>query len=79
MHYKKKVGIEKKGGVHCFSRHSSVTLMITKGCDLRSVQAILRHRDILTTLRYTHLGDAVKREKHSLYLTLRSHPIFCLQ
>jgi integrase/recombinase XerD len=70
LHYKEKSGIQKKGGVHCFSRHSSATLMITKGCDLRSVQAILRHRDIHTTLRYTHLCDAVKREKHSQYLTL---------
>ena len=65
MYYKGKAGIQKKGGVHCFSRHSSATLMISKGCDLRSVQAILRHRDIHTTLRYTHLCDAVKREKHS--------------
>lgn len=70
IYYKKKAGIQKKGGVHCFSRHSSATLMVTKGCDLRSVQAILRHRDIHTTLRYTHLCDAVKREKHSQYLTL---------
>jgi integrase/recombinase XerD len=70
MYYKKKAGIQKKGGVHCFSRHSSATLMVSKGCDLRSVQAILRHRDIHTTLRYTHLCDAVKREKHSQYLTL---------
>ena len=68
--YKRLARIEKKGGVHCFSRHSSATLMITRGCDLRSVQAILRHRDIHTTLRYTHLCDAVKREKHSQYLTL---------
>ena len=70
MHYKEKACIQKKGGVHCFSRHSSATLMIRRGCDLRSVQAILRHHDIHTTLRYTHLCDAVKREKHSQYLTL---------
>jgi integrase/recombinase XerD len=70
LHYKDKAGIQKKGGVHCFSRHSSATLMVSKGCDLRSAQAILRHRDIHTTLRYTHLCDAVKREKHSQYLTL---------
>jgi len=70
MQYKEKAGIQKKGGVHCFSRHSSATLMIKRGCDLRSGQAILRHRDIHTTLRYTHLCDAVKREKHSQYLTL---------
>ena len=70
MYYKKLAGIQKKGGVHCFSRHSSATLMITRGCDLRSIQGLLRHRDIHTTLRYTHLCDAVKREKHSQYLTL---------
>jgi len=70
MYYKEKAGIQKKGGVHCFSRHSSATLMITNGCDLRSVQGILRHRDIHTTLRYTHLCDAVKREKYNQYLTL---------
>jgi len=70
IYYKEKAGVQKKGGVHCFSRHSSATLMISKGCDLRSVQAILRHRDIHTTLRYTHLSDAVKREKHSQYLAL---------
>lgn len=67
---KQKAGITKKGSVHCFSRHSPATLMIRRGCDLRSVQSILRHRDIHTTLRYTHLCDAVKREKHSQYLTL---------
>jgi len=70
MNNKEKAGIEKKGGVHCFSRHSSATLMITRGCDLRTVQAILRHRDIHTTLRYTHLSDAVKREKHNQFLKL---------
>jgi len=70
VYYKEKAGIQKKGGVHCFSRHSSANLMITKGCDLRSIQAILRHRDIHTTLRYTHLSDQVKRERHSQYLTL---------
>jgi site-specific recombinase XerD len=70
LNYKEKAKITKKGGVHCFSRHSPATLMITKGCDLRSVQAILRHRDIHTTLRYTHLCDAVTREKQTQYLTL---------
>jgi integrase/recombinase XerD len=68
--YKKIAGIEKKGGVHVFSRHSPATLMIARGCDLRSVQALLRHRDINTTLRYTHLSDATKREKYEKYLTL---------
>jgi integrase/recombinase XerD len=67
---KERAGVRKKGGAHCFSRHSSATLMIANGCDLRSVQAILRHRDIHTTLRYAHLSDATKREKYDKYLTL---------
>jgi integrase/recombinase XerD len=70
MYYKEQAKISKKGGVHCFSRHSSATLMIARGCDLRSVQALLRHRDIHTTLRYTHLTDTLKREKYNQYLTL---------
>lgn len=70
MDYKARANIQKKGGVHAFSRHSSATLMISRGCDLRSVQAILRHRDIHTTLRYTHVCDSLKREKYSQFLTL---------
>jgi integrase/recombinase XerD len=68
--HKKAAGIVKKGGVHCFSRHSSATLMIAQGCDLRTVQAILRHRDINTTLRYTHLSDKTKREKYEHFMKL---------
>ncbi len=61
----------------CSTRHSSATLMITKGCNLRSVQAILRHRDIHTTLRYTHICDTVKMEKQSQYpYPLRRIPQF---
>jgi integrase/recombinase XerD len=70
LYYKEKADIQKKGGVHCFSRHSPATLMISRGCDLRSIQSILCHHDIHTTLRYTHLCDDVKREKHNQYLTL---------
>lgn len=68
--HKKAAGIMKKGGVHCFSRHSSATLLIAQGCDLKTVQAILRHRDINTTLRYTHLSDKTKREKYEQFMKL---------
>jgi len=67
---KKKAGVKARGGVHGFSRHSPATLMIAKGCDLRSVQAILRHRDINTTLRYTHLSDDTRKDKIEKYLLL---------
>jgi integrase/recombinase XerD len=68
--YKESAGIEKKGGPHVFSRHSSATLMIAQGCDLRTVQSILRHKDINTTLRYTHLTDKTKREKYEKFMKL---------
>lgn len=68
--YKKRAGIEKKGGVHVFGRHTPATLMIAKGCDIRIVQQLLRHRDIRTTLRYAHVSDKTKREMYEQYLKL---------
>jgi len=68
--YKKKAGIEKKGGVHVFARHSAATIMIANGCDIRIVKDVLRHSDIRTTLRYTHISDKTKREKYEEYLVL---------
>jgi len=70
MGYKNKAGIEKHGGLHVFSRHTSATIMVANGCDLRTVQELLRHRDIRTTLRYAHVSDTTKRKKYNEYLTL---------
>jgi integrase/recombinase XerD len=44
--------------------------MIAKGCDLRIVKEILRHKDIRTTLRYAHVSDKTLREKYNQCLTL---------
>jgi integrase/recombinase XerD len=66
--YKKKAGIEKRGGVHVFGRHTPATLMISQGCDIRIVQQLLRHRDIRTTLRYVHLSDQTKRKMYEEYM-----------
>ena len=68
--HKEAAGIQKRGGVHVFSRHSPATLMIAKGCDLRTVQIILRHKDIHTTLRYTHVSDKTQRAKYEQFLQL---------
>jgi integrase/recombinase XerD len=70
MTYKNKAGIEKQGGLHVFSRHTSATIMVANGCDIRIVQELLRHKDIRTTLRYTHVSDKTKREKYEKFLTL---------
>lgn len=68
--YKKKAGIEKQGGVHVFARHSSATIMVANGCDIRIVKELLRHNDIRTTLRYAHVADKTKRERYEQCLTL---------
>ena len=70
MDYKKKAGIKKPGAVHVFSRHTTATMMIANGADIRIVQEILRHRDIRTTLRYAHVSDKTKREKYEQCLKL---------
>jgi len=70
LYWKEKAGITKKGGVHCFSRHSSATLMLERGCDIRIVKEVLRHRDLNTTLRYAHVSDVTKRKSYEKFLTL---------
>jgi integrase/recombinase XerD len=70
MYYKKAAGIEKHGGIHVFSRHTSATIMVANGCDIRIVQDLLRHKDIRTTLRYAHVSDKTKRERYEQCLTL---------
>lgn len=43
-------------------RHTALTLMVSKGIDIRTVQEIAGHSDIKTTIQYVHLlGENVKR------------------
>ena len=70
MAYKKNARVEKQGGVHVFARHSTATIMVANGCDIRIVQELLRHKDIRTTLRYAHVSDKTKREKYEKCLVL---------
>jgi integrase/recombinase XerD len=68
--YKNKANIQKAGGLHVFGRHSPATMMIANGCDIRIVKELLRHKDIRTTLRYTHVADKTLRERYNQFLTL---------
>jgi integron integrase len=49
-----KVGIDKKVGCHTF-RHSFATHLLQNGYDIRTVQELLGHKDVKTTMIYTHV------------------------
>lgn len=50
----RKVGIVKQVSAHTF-RHSFVTHLLQRGTDIRTIQALLGHRDVATTMIYTHV------------------------
>lgn len=54
---KLRTGIAKKGGIHGL-RHAFATHLIESGADVPTVQRLLGHRSVSTTMRYFHLSQA---------------------
>lgn len=65
---KEKAEIEKKGSTHMF-RHTTATLMLDNGADIRHVQEMLGHRDLNSTQIYTHVAIRKLQEVYE-----KTHP-----
>ena len=62
--YIKKAGIKKKGSCHLF-RHAMATHMLENGAEIRALQQMLGHKQIVSTQRYTNVTIMKLKEIHA--------------
>jgi len=67
--YLRGAGVNKPGAAHLF-RHTTATLMLEAGADVRYIQALLGHSRLSTTAIYAHVSISKLREVHE-----RTHPV----
>jgi len=70
QYWKVRAGVAKPGGVHVFGRHTPASIMVKNGCDVYSLQQLMRHSSIKTTARYLHTDIASLRKKQIRFLSI---------
>ena len=68
--YAEKAGITKNVHPHLF-RHTSATIFLESGGDIRHLQMLLGHADLRMVIKYTHLSNKALIEQHKQYSAMR--------